>query len=162
MNDEDELSPDIVFDLLSNPRRRWVIEYLVTHGRKAELGELTDRLTAWENETTIDQISKEQRRRVYISLYQTHIPKLVDSGVVTFDGDTVEATDVADQFTVYLGMDETDDSRPWWIYYGTLAVIGFGLVIGVSVEIISIPLEPVMVLVMIAFVALAIVHFIAL
>lgn len=30
-------------------------------------------------------VTDEQRERVYVSLYHTHVPKLVDEGVVAFD-----------------------------------------------------------------------------
>lgn len=81
------LSQDEVYDLLSNPRRRFIISYLREHDH-ARLQDLASTLAAWENETSVDQLTNQQRKRVYVSLYQTHIPKLVDAGIITYDQDS--------------------------------------------------------------------------
>lgn len=62
------------------------------------LGELAERIAAEEADTTPDRLDSTDRKRVYISLYQSHLPALADAGVVSYDrnrGD-VERLDAAD------------------------------------------------------------------
>lgn len=79
------LSAGEVFELLKNERRRRVIHYLKTRGdRTASLSRLATHIAALENNVDETQVSTDQRRRVYISLYQLHLPKLENYGVVEF------------------------------------------------------------------------------
>lgn len=73
---EDDL--DVIFDVLRNRRRRFVIQQLEDGGAK-DPGELADILA--DRKPT-------DRKTAYISLYQNHLPKLDDSGVVDWDGDS--------------------------------------------------------------------------
>lgn len=76
------LSQDQVFEVLKSPRRRYALYYLRREGGIVELSDLTDQVAVWENDTTPSGLTSEQRKRVYISLYQTHLPKLDDAGIV--------------------------------------------------------------------------------
>jgi len=55
-----------------------------------EFSELANELAAWENGVDVDEITERQRKRVYVSLYQTHIPKLEEAGIVSYDADSGE------------------------------------------------------------------------
>lgn len=125
------LSEDMAFTLLSNPRRRFVISYLSHHGSPVGIHELAEQIAAWENETDVDELTREDRKKAYISLYQTHIPKLEDAGIVTYDEDErlVALTDGADEVTRY--MTESREQRPWLRYYLLLGAAG-GLVAGAT------------------------------
>ena len=125
----DSLSEDMAFTLLSNPRRRFVISYLSHRGSPVGIHELAEQIAAWENETDVDELTREDRKKAYISLYQTHIPKLEDAGIITYDEDErlVALTDGADEVTRY--MTERRDERPWLRYYLALG-IGGGVVAG--------------------------------
>lgn len=69
-----------VFDALSNKRRRRALRVLAAQDI-ATLGELTERLTDIElAEADADRAAV--RKRVYVGLYQTHIPALDDLDVV--------------------------------------------------------------------------------
>lgn len=87
------LSLDDVFDLLSNARRRHVVELLHEHGGAMTFRELTD--TVAERETGAP-VSYDERKRVYVSLRQSHLPRLADAGVVEYERDrgTVEVTEL--------------------------------------------------------------------
>lgn len=78
---------DLACTLLKNDRRRRVIQYLAATDPDAwhELGDLTDRLAATEHPA--DPVGSDERKAVYVSLYQTHLPKLDGAGVVVFDSD---------------------------------------------------------------------------
>lgn len=120
----EELSQDDIFEILSNSRRRYLIHTLHQHNGAVELSDLASYTAAWEHEVDVDQIESDQRRRVYISLYQTHLPKLVEYGVVEYDEDanTVSLTDRVDQIDHYLYIDGESSTR-WWLYYASLSVV---------------------------------------
>ncbi len=122
--DSDTLSQDVVFDLLSSPRRRFVLYYLNQVEDDVSIGELADEVAAWENEIGVDELSSQQRKRVYVSLYQTHVPKMEDAGIIDYDSDagTVSLADQANDISAYLSRDEA--GRPWQQYYLVLAIIG--------------------------------------
>jgi hypothetical protein len=86
--DSDTLTQGKVYDLLSNARRRFVISYLRDREEPVELNALSREVAAWESETAIEDLTDQQIKRVYVSLYQTHIPKLNESGLVDYDRDT--------------------------------------------------------------------------
>lgn len=120
----EELTQDDIFEILSNSRRRYLIHTLHQHNGAVELSDLATYTAAWEHGVDIDQIESDQRRRVYISLYQTHLPKLVEYGVVDYDEDanTVSLTDRVDRIDHYLYIDEEPSTR-WWLYYASLSVV---------------------------------------
>ena len=84
----EQLSRDEVYDILSNARRRFVIYFLRDRREPVELSELSDRVAAWENDVPVEELTDQQVKRVYVSLYQTHIPKLEDTGIVEYDSDS--------------------------------------------------------------------------
>lgn len=81
----DELSLDIIFEMLRNRRRQLVLEYLREHDETVTIGELAEHIAAIENDTTVRQLNAQQRKRVYIGLYQCHLPKMDDVDVIEFN-----------------------------------------------------------------------------
>jgi hypothetical protein len=81
-----ELPLDDVFDLLRNQRRRGVLRYLrdQTDGT-ATLDTVAEHIAAKENDIEIEQLTSSQRKRVYIGLYQCHLPKMDELGVIEYD-----------------------------------------------------------------------------
>lgn len=125
---EESLTQDVVFDVLSSARRRYVLHLLKTEG-EMELTELAEHVAAQENDTTVEELTKQQRKRVYVSLYQTHVPKLEDAGLVEYDQETsmVNLRSQAADIDQYLGANE--QAFPWQYVYLALAGIGLGLVL---------------------------------
>ncbi|WP_208023513.1 DUF7344 domain-containing protein [Halorussus pelagicus] len=123
MSRADGLSQDEVFEVLKSPRRRYALYYLRREGGETELSDLTEQVAAWENETTPAALSTEQRKRVYISLYQTHLPKLDEANIVEYDRDegVVRLGDRASDLDIYLG-DVSREEFPWDRYY--LGLVG--------------------------------------
>lgn len=78
---------DDLFHLLQNARRRAVLRYFATHPDQEEFNMRTvaEAIAAWENEIPVEQLSSDQRQRVYIALYQSHLPKLDDYGVIEYN-----------------------------------------------------------------------------
>jgi hypothetical protein len=125
-SDPTTLPLDQVFEVLKNSRRRQTLHYLRSNGREATLSELAERIAAVENDTTVDAISSSQRKRVYVGLYQCHLPKMDDMDIVDFDKNrgTIELAANADQLAPYL-----DDSEgpAWYRLYGAVTAVGVGL-----------------------------------
>jgi hypothetical protein len=111
------LEKDLVFELLKNQRRRRVIEHVRSHDG-VTLGQLAEAIAAVENDTSVAALSADERKRVYIGLYQTHLPKMDDAGVIVYDRDAgaVSPGPAMDQIAPYLetGSDDasTAESEP--------------------------------------------------
>ncbi|MFC4357821.1 hypothetical protein ACFO0N_07655 [Halobium salinum] len=123
-----------LFDSLCNVRRLHILDYLSERGPKAELGTLVEHVAAAEYEKEASAVSRSERRRVYVSLYQTHLPKLEEQGLVEWDRDDNEITLVArGSVDAVLDTDEPAAATPWHRYYLALAVASgllFALVLG--------------------------------
>ncbi len=130
------LSQEQVFEVLKSPRRRYALYYLRREGGTVELSDLTDQVAAWENDTTPAGLTSEQRKRVYISLYQTHLPKLDDARIIEYDrdGGMVSLSRRARELDTYLG-DVSRPALPWDRYYLALSAGSILLVLGVWFEI---------------------------
>ena len=78
------LELDHVYRALAHPRRRYLC-YTLLEDTEWSLFELATKIAAWENDVPEHAVTGRQRTPVYVSLYHTHVPKLVDEGVITFD-----------------------------------------------------------------------------
>lgn len=129
----EKLSRDQAFDILSNRRRRYALHYLSKEADGITLQNLAKQIAAWENETPVEELSKKQQKRVYVSLYQTHIPKLEEAGIVDYEDETgmITLTNRAGDVTTYLraGHDRSDE---WYRYYLVLVIVST-VVFGASV-----------------------------
>lgn len=115
-------STDELFEILSNSRRRHLIYYLFEAGGEMSLTRLATKIAAAEDGTDESEVTADERQRVYISLYQTHLPKLEAGRVVSYDGDerVVALTDtVLEDGFFWMAMDEP--STGWLRYYCVLA-----------------------------------------
>jgi len=123
-----DLTRDDVFDLLSSARRRYILYYLRQEGGEATINELAAQIAVWENDVPPEELTSQDEKRVYVSLYQTHIPKLSEQGVVEYDSDTgtVRLTNRAYQVDRYLA-GEREQGFPWQLYYLVVAVVGGAL-----------------------------------
>lgn len=122
--DTDGLSQDVVFDLLSNRRRRFILSHLYEQG-PTTLMTFAVEIAAWEEGIDIEDVTDSQRKRAYVSIYQTHVPKLEDSGVITYDSDSglIELTERADDIIRYLPAGSADEP-PWQFVYVAVAFAG--------------------------------------
>jgi len=124
-----DFSEEEVYDAVKNLRRRYVLYYLNERGRPVELGDLAEQVAAWENNVAVEDVSPEQRKSVYSALYQTHLPKLEDIGIVTYDRESkrVSFSDCANDFQLYLAND-SGTTIPWDRLYLLFSVLGAALV----------------------------------
>jgi hypothetical protein len=121
---ESEPSRDDLFHVLRNHRRRYAIHYLKHESNPADVGTLATQVAAWENDVEVEEVTSQQRRRVYNALQQTHVPELEATGLVEVDRRDVELTERATHLDFYLEVVPRKDI-PWSEYY--LALGGVGL-----------------------------------
>jgi DNA-binding transcriptional ArsR family regulator len=121
----EQLTKDTVFSVLSNQRRRRVLRCLRDEPDGSNIRELSRRIAAWENEVPVDEVTYKQRKRVYTSLHQTHLPKLADAHVIDYDRDrgTVALTDHAATLDDFLTASDAP-SVPWPRIYLAVATAG--------------------------------------
>lgn len=160
---QEELSRDLVFDILSSPRRRYMLYYLRQADQPVHIQELSAEVASWENEIPVEELTDQQQKRVYVSLYQTHIPKLEDAGIVRYDQEagTVELTGRADEMEAYIGGRE-EREIPWQLAYLALAVAGVLLFAAVVFEVgafAALSAAAAGIVISAAFAVLALVHF---
>jgi DNA-binding transcriptional ArsR family regulator len=115
----DELSRDDLFSMLRNERRREVIHYLSDHEGTVDLRELSEYIAALENDCEPAAVTYKQRKRVQTALYQMHLPKLAEQGIVAYDrrAGKVELASGAADCLPYLAADADRQHRRWWRWY---------------------------------------------
>lgn len=124
------LTQETAFEVLSCRRRRHVLHCLKQRGGSVGLRELSTAIAAWENDVSVEEVTYDQRMRVYTALRQSHLPKMDDAGVVAFDRDRgdVELTDEATELEVYLDV-VPHDEIPWSQYYLGIGLLSNGIVL---------------------------------
>ncbi|MFB1065125.1 hypothetical protein [Natrinema sp. H-ect4] len=122
---ETELTQAELFDVFSNARRRRAVQYLKRQGGSCDLAPLVQQVAAWENDTEPDDVTRTQRRRMYISLYQTHLPMLEDHDIVNWDpdGHKIELLPSEDRFEPYLDR-HLENDRVWHRSYAAVTAVG--------------------------------------
>lgn len=85
-----------IFDVFAHHRRRYVLRELQRHANPMELADLADEVAVRENETPITDVPADEVKRIYMSLYHTHIPKLEAADLVRYDQER-DAVALADQ-----------------------------------------------------------------
>jgi hypothetical protein len=120
-----QLSQSDIFGVLQNDRRRHVLEILRKQGNQSirSLSEEIARLESGEEDpkSTI-------RKSIYVSLLQTHIPKMESLGVINYnrENDFIELLPAANNFDIYMETVKEGDI-PWSHFYiglSALAVVG--------------------------------------
>ena len=100
------ISKDDAFHILQNPRRRAVLRYLVEHEDTQQfvMRDVAEEVAAWEHDTTVQQLVSDERQRVYIALYQSHLPKLDKHGIIDYNQSrgVVETTELTAAFEPYI------------------------------------------------------------
>lgn len=77
------LSENEVHELLRNERRRAVLRIIRDGSDSVPVRDLAERIAA--EETGTEPAPRSDRQSVYISLIQTHLPKLDDASVIDYD-----------------------------------------------------------------------------
>jgi hypothetical protein len=119
-----ELEATEIHDVLRNDRRRLSLDCL----REAEGGVLSVRdlseMVA-TLETGEDPPPRNKRQSVYVSLHQTHLPKLDELGIVVYDSDSKEVSLQRKMREVEVYMDVVPKyGLSWGEYYFALGLLG--------------------------------------
>ncbi|MFC4989373.1 MULTISPECIES: DUF7344 domain-containing protein [Saliphagus] len=162
---QDQLSKDVIFDLLKNRRRRQVLAYLQEADETITLSELAEEIAAWENDIEVRELKSDQRKRVYVALYQTHLPKMDDAGVIDYNKDRglITLSENADSLQEYLTIVQKRPDR-WSQWYALVSSGGMVWMAGayLSIPVLSIAtIHLVSGLVVSALVLSSVTHFLA-
>ncbi len=127
MSSAESLESQQLYSLLGDERRRYTVHYLKQQGDTVSVSDLAERVAAWENGKTIDELTTQERKRVYISLYQSHLPTLDEQGIVEYDAErkSVKLSPAMRNRKIYLEI-VPRGTIPWGLYYLGL---GFGSVV---------------------------------
>ncbi|WP_336326226.1 DUF7344 domain-containing protein [Halovenus sp. HT40] len=128
-DEAETMTHDDCFELLSNHRRRFTLHYLQQSENGTELGELAEQVAAWENDIPREEISYDQRKRVYTSLQQVHLPRMDDAGVVEFDDreGMITMGPASDEVEIYMEI-VSGREIPWSLFYTGLGLVNFGVI----------------------------------
>ena len=76
---------DVIYDVLSERRRRHVLRCLQEYDESMTLADVADEVAVRELGKRITDISAETVMEIYLSLYHSHVPKLTAAGLVEYD-----------------------------------------------------------------------------
>lgn len=110
--DSGTLSRGAMFCVLENRRRRETLLYLRRTEGEVTLSELAEHIAAKENGVETHQLTSDQRKCVYVNLYQCHLPSMDDKGVIDYERERgrIELLDAASALFEYL--DTTAETSP--------------------------------------------------
>ena len=115
-----------VFEVLSNRRRRCVLHFLrdLRAGETTSLAELASQVAAWEHDIDVSAVDYERRKSVQTSLYQLHLPKLADKGIVEYDrgSNTIRRTATTERLDLFLETVEGNEVAWSMVFLGVSAV----------------------------------------
>lgn len=99
---------DLVHDVLSNQRRRQILQLLEADpDQSATVPELASTIAAWEMDMDDPEaVSYDDRKSLQSTIYQHHAPKMATAGLVEFDKRSGRLELAADEDSV------TDDETP--------------------------------------------------
>jgi len=79
---------DDLFSLLGNSRRRAVLRYMMESDSELfTLGDISENVAAYQQGVSVDALDSDERKRVYVALYQTHLDKLDEHGMLNYNKD---------------------------------------------------------------------------
>lgn len=131
MSGETPLEESDIHDVLRNDRRRELIAYLRRHDGRTTIQDLSEHIA--ELETDEDPPPRNVRQSVYVSLHQTHLPKLEALGIVEYDTESKEVREREHAERVESYMRPDADGNEWAELYVGLGALGAVLSVGVAV-----------------------------
>ncbi|WP_288073075.1 hypothetical protein [Pyrococcus sp.] len=99
-----------------------VIEYLWKHGNEADISELVDYICKAEKNE-----SRRHRKSVYVSLVQTHLPRLQREGIVNVNRGKVYLINIPPEVEKFIPIKNSKIERNLWplsyIFFSLLALL---------------------------------------
>lgn len=102
---EPTLEKDELFHLLKSERRRRALRYLLDADEEpVRMRTLAEAVAAEEYDKTVEELHTDERQRVYITLYQSHLPQLDREGVIDYNQSRgqITTTPLIEEFEDYL------------------------------------------------------------
>ena len=126
-----------IHDVLRNERRRHTLELLRDNGETSSVRDLSEEVAALE--TGESPPPRNIRQSVYVSLHQTHLPKLDDLGIAVYDADAkrVTLTDRVGEVEAYMGRPAESDGesgRRSTRYVLVLSAVGLVATVAVTLD----------------------------
>lgn len=111
--DTNTLSKTEIFDILSASRRQEVLRYLHKQDEEADIGDIAEHIASLECDCKRRELTSEQRKRTYVGLYQCHLPKMDDAGVIDYDSDrgTIGLNDRSYRLLNYMYFEEDESTE---------------------------------------------------
>lgn len=78
-------------ELFANDRRQLIVQIVDDHG-DITTRQLAEHIAAIETDTSLGDADRAAYKSVYVQLYQTHLAKLDNAGVVRYDGQAKHVT----------------------------------------------------------------------
>lgn len=118
-----ELEPSEIHNVLRNDRRRRAIRHLRDVDGTLSVDTLAEHIAAVE--TGESPPPRDVRKSVYVSLHQTHLPKLDELDIIDYDQrkQELELRDRAEEVEVYMEIVPEGDIS-WATYYLGVSVLG--------------------------------------
>ena len=110
--ESDGFSSDMIFHILQTSRRRETIRYLLDADGSVKMRDVAEHVAAIEHDTTVANLDSTQRQRVYIPLYQSHLPTLDEEGVIEYNKSrgVVHPTETLEVFRPHLEIQKRNRS----------------------------------------------------
>jgi hypothetical protein len=128
-----KLDPGEIHNVLRNDRRRHAIKYLRDVEEPMAVDSLAERIASVETDESPPP--RDVRKSVYVSLHQTHLPKLDELGIVDYDqrDQQIELRNRAEQVEVYMEV-VPEENISWATYYLGLSVLGVGTLLALEFD----------------------------
>ncbi|MEM3139622.1 MAG: hypothetical protein QXU17_05435 [Archaeoglobaceae archaeon] len=106
--------------ILLSPRRKCILELLSQNGGEASVEEIISAILSSENK----ERNYKSRKSVYVSLMQTHLPRLEKEGVVRYNRNMnkIVLINLPEDLKLYAETVGKFDI-PWSIYYFSLSIL---------------------------------------
>lgn len=87
-HDDSEFTTTMVSDLLANEGRLSLLKIVDEASEPLSLETLAERIAAHETNRPATEVEATHRKRVYVSIYQTHVPRLRSTGLIEYEKQT--------------------------------------------------------------------------
>jgi hypothetical protein len=114
---------------------------LLQRNEAVDLRTLSEQVAAWETGKPVDEVTPEERHRVYNALQQLHLPKMVSASAIEMDRNRVCPTDAIQDYRMYIEIVPRHEI-PWSLYYVALGGLGLVLAAIVSLGIVPLAVQP--------------------
>lgn len=106
-----DVDVDALFDVLSNPRRRFVLAYLDESSNPLPLRDIAYQLATWEYD---EEVPSDDVKSIYVSLFHVHIPKMAEVGLIEYseERDAVTLVEDCDAITSLTGFASVESPSP--------------------------------------------------